>query len=412
MSINFLDKVKFEINKKDPYQYFYQYWHYDIKLDGKKLEKALLKIYKLYHKLNTKLIFHEDKYTYKKHDFTTIYHEIENSDNDHETYLHLFLSKQVNNYISNSDEAPIILIHIISNSTSTLLFLHNHIYYDGHSATKLTEQFWSLTEKKEVIKMPENISDNEILDHLNVSNILTKLTFPFYLSKHILRSQRFTSKNKKVYKLYTKSSSKINYHSFFIEKRHLSNDNNIYSTNTKLVALIADQLIQMKGAQTNQQCIISIPQNIRDSKLDILGNAVNGISIHLSQQMSIEQKKEEIHKTVERYKTRSYIKAAYLLSTLLTKNKKNKKLLSPFKNLSKNHHCYISNHGKSEILLQNPNLKANGSFNYPLQEHYGLIFTITYNVKQVCLGIASSEQFFSKQDLLHFEKGFKQKLKS
>ncbi|QZT37507.1 hypothetical protein K5X82_01115 [Halosquirtibacter xylanolyticus] len=410
MKINFLDKIKFEINKRDSYQYFYQYWHYKNNLDGSKLQEALKQIYSHYPKLNKKLKIIDDDYMYNDHKFSSFYHELKPSKESMDESIQHFLSMQVNEYISSSNEAPLILVHITTKSQSTLLFLHNHIYYDGHSALALTEQLWNIIDEKQVESPPYDVSDAEILDSLSHKTILKKVNFPFCLAKHLIRSMKFSKKEKSIEKIYTKASTKVNYHSFYIRREKLGAESQDYSNNTKLVALISEQLIEMKGHLTAHQCIISIPQNIRNKKLDLFGNAVNSISIEVDKHMNLSKKMETIHQTIHKYKSPNYIKASYLLSTILTKNKKDKELLSPFVKLSKKHHCYISNHGKSDKLLQNPDLIRNGAFNYPLQEYYGLIFTLSYTKEHFCIGIASSDQIFIRKELHDFEIGIKNKV--
>lgn len=406
MRVHFLDKIKYELNKRNPYQYFYQFWKYNTLFEHKDLERSIQKVYQAHKRLQHYMVEENGQYHYKSTHFETIYFNYTTHNKDLEKEVDHFMTNYSNDYIIKSKEAPFILVNINNSNNSLLLFLHNHIYYDGFTGHQMVKHFWDCYENKAIDSVEDEwLDDQQMLEKLKTQNKNFNSLYYFQaLAKHAFRSSKITGNKNVIKKIYQQDQpSKVLFKHLYIQKDQFEKYHNKYSSNTIICAILSDLFLSKKGHQTDNHIAISIPWNIRERENTNLGNCVSSISVKLHKKQSTEDKCEIIHQAVDTFKELHYSRASYHLSCVITKNKVKEELLKPFIKISQKHHCYISNHGRLTSVEQHPNLVSSGGFNYPLQEQYGLVFTITPNKDEYCIGIASSDQIFTQEELENFK---------
>lgn len=405
LPVNILDKVKYELNKRNSPQYFFTFSTYEGEIEENKLKEAFQKLYDNNEKLNSKLHFDGKNYHYNLLKFEQTFHCLEA---DETITPAEFVEKQAKTYITMSKEAPVLLILLKGKTSYSLLFLHNHIYYDGTTAYLLQHHLISYYNGEEPFPNLLPLSDLKAIESRKKQiHSFSKAKYGLALLRHLCSSLRYSSSLNKVVKIYQRENkSKVFFHYFTIPHPK-GKSNNLKSTNTIVCSFIAKTFLALKGKQTAQEISIAIPSNFRDEALmNRLGNLVYSISVKLKNEMSLIGMQEKIQKKTALMKRYREIAAYQLLHTLASA-KVGHQLITVFSKISKKHHCYITNLGdyskRFTSAIGQSKLLTSGGFNFPIQEDYGLVFTVVPHGDKIGVGIASSSLVFSKEELQTFE---------
>lgn len=402
--VNILDKVKYELNAKNPHQYFYTFLTFSGTIDIPKMQLSFHKLYQLNEKLNYKLTFDGDKYEYKPSTYPNCFYQIDYLENE-EFNPHLLIEKRASDYIECSHQAPVILLVVKKSASFCLVFLHNHIFYDGTTAYNVQNQLMSLYNDV-VISLPHRVcSDDEaIIERIKSIPNFNQVKYCTQIIKHVWSSLKYTSSFNRIIKIYkNKPVNDVRFYHITIPNPKNSAKKG-YSTNTMICAHIANAFLQVKGDQTGHTVSMAIPSNFRSEiQSAIWGNLVNSISVKVTKKISLNRSYEVIQRKTGLFKNYYREIAAYKLLNILAKKKKGESLIKTFRQISKKHHFYVTNLGdfsqRYNISLTNCEIIDLGGFNFPIQEDYGLIFTVVPFGDVVKIGIATSSDILSDGDV-------------
>lgn len=402
--VNVLDKVKYELNTKNPHQYFYTFLTYTGTIDTERLQSSFERLYSLNEKLNKKLYFDGCDYEYKQYAYKDSFYQI-NCINNEDYTPELLIESRAKEYIERSEEAPIILILLKKPESYSLVFCHNHIFYDGTTAYAITNQLVSLYNGRNLESPLRTCSDGDaIKERIKLIPNFKYIQYYKAIVKHIWSSLKYTSSFNEIKKIYkNKPINDVHFYSLTIPNPR--NSSNIkYSTNTIICAHIADAFLKVKGKLTDQTVSLAIPSNFRnENQFNICGNLVNSISVKLTGSMSLSKSCEVIQNKTGLFKNNYREIAAYRLLNVLAGNKKGESLIATFRKISKKHHFYVTNLGdisqRCNISFADCELVDVGGFNFPIQEDYGLIFTVVPFNNVVKIGIATSSDILSEKDV-------------
>lgn len=402
--INLLDKVKYELNQRDRFQYFFTYYIIDGRPDSNRLEEAVHEVYNANHKLNQRLIWSGGRYKYWAYDFKLVFHVMEASDEEVDNPA-VWLENRATNCIQSSEEAPLIVQLIRSENRALLILLHNHIYYDGSSAYALFNQligFYNGDRPEKLI----TIYDRKVLkDKIPKGDSFSVVRKCFFVANHLMKSIYYLSSLNAVRKIYKHNSfDKVCYRSLTLP---LQSKSDVYSSNSAICAAIAKAFLAIKGELTDQAVSIAIPANFRNAnQQSLLGNLVYSISVKL-ENADINAMAQVVNRKTALFKNRYREWAAYQLFYKLTDRKSKKDLIKTFAKISNKHHFYVTNLGdfrkKYSCFFKECGLRSAGGFNFPIQENYGLIFTIVPHGEAFSLGLAFAERLFTDKEFERFK---------
>lgn len=402
--INLLDKVKYELNQRDQFQYFFTYYIVDGQLDSNRLEEAVHEVYKANYKLNQRLIWSAGRYKYVPYDFKLVFHVMEASDEEVDNPA-TWLENQATSCIRSSDEAPLIVQLIRSENRTLLILLHHHIYYDGSSAYALFNQLIGFYngERPELLT---TLDDRDVLKNkIPKRDSFSAVRKCFFVASHLMKSIYYLSSLNAVRKIYKHNSfDKVCYRSLTLP---LQSKSDVYSSNSAICAAIAKAFLAIKGDLTDQAVSIAIPANFRNAnQQSLFGNLVYSISVKLENE-DVNTMAQVVNRKTALFKNPYREWAAYQLFYKLTDRKSKNELINTFAKISNKHHFYVTNLGdfqkKYTSFFKACRLRSAGGFNFPIQENYGLIFTIVPYGEAFSLGLSFDERLFTDKEIERFE---------
>lgn len=406
--VNLLDKVKYGLNQRNKGQYFFTYYSFNGFFDIGRFEQALFQVYQSNPKLRHKLILSDGKYKYSPCDeFKHVFNIVE-SDPFGFKNPNAVIEEYAMKYISQSKEAPLIALLMNADNQTLLVLLHNHIYYDGSSAYALFNQLicYYNGNQSEVLN---TISDRDALN-LKLLNIDTFLNIQKVTSivSHLCRSVLYLSSINTVKKVFKKDShKKVCYRSIILP---LNPSSEFFTSNSAICAAIAKAFLAVKGEHTNQSVSISIPANFRNNDQQaVFGNLVYSFSVKLKNSEVKSMAEVMNHKSVLfRNSFRQW--AAYKLFYKLTHQKSMEEIIKMFSKISNKHHFYVTNLGdfskKYFCFFNGCSLQSACGFNFPVQENYGLIFTIVSYGNFFSVGISYADNYFDDHEIEMFKYEF------
>ncbi|MDC5721979.1 hypothetical protein OPW41_11580 [Vibrio europaeus] len=164
--VNFLDKVKFEINKRNHPQYFMQFWQWEGQLDSLRLQQALDKVYQQLPKLCHRLMDEEASYRYVPCQYDNTFVIRQARESAIET-LKAVLGAELDLIVGQSGNAPVIMLKIDTpDGAGTLLcLLFNHVFCDAPSGYLIKELLVSNYNgmQSDLPSVIKSISDEEFI---------------------------------------------------------------------------------------------------------------------------------------------------------------------------------------------------------------------------------------------------------
>lgn len=409
--INYLDKVKYELNKVNSPQYFFIFWQLKANINHELIYKAFNKSLKMVDKLNY-VLEENGELIYKPKNYKNNC-ILEETEKPLQEELIEFLENRSFDVIEKSESAPIILVHLRNRnrSSSILLLMVNHIFADAGSAYSFYELLVRIynayiSENKVNVKKLISVSDNEIINiftkNCNLYEIkefnyqleeIKKFRLNYKSDENIIKKIYFEqNKNKKIYFLYK-----------IVEYKNIKNKNN--RVNSVISAGIIKAFLQQKSGQINQTVSVAMPANIRGKKKNLFGNFVNSISIKVANPKNIQEIISVVENSIDEFKRPYRPIASYALTAMLSSEMSSSELHDLFRVSSLKHHFYISNYGKynynndPDLQIIDSTVLSAGGFNFPLQAHFGLVFTLVPFNDAMGIGVAFSPLVAEKEEM-------------
>ncbi|WP_019615411.1 hypothetical protein [Psychromonas ossibalaenae] len=423
--VNFLDKLKFETAKFNNPQYFFQFWQFSGEIDDVLLQSALKLSYASIPKLNTKLTFTQGDYHYIEQSFANNFVTF-NTSGELSCELQKILEKDLFSIVHSSCAAPFILLKIQDTTQERFLIclMINHIYCDAGSAYLFMEcltGFYNALCSEQgkpspTVEKPVDDADF-VADGLSRLTGAEKIMFADACVEQAESGAHFFSQANEVKKIYSESAgNEVLYDYFHLPLSALNKPQNC-SLNSVVSALITGTFLELKGDKTGQAASISVSANVRAKGCRLFGNYVTAIPIQLrsSHQDSLLTQFQQQMSSFKKNPTA--LLASYHRLAALFKQIKAQDIMAGFRAMSLKYHFYISNYGaynplhNDELSFSNCRLETAGGFNFPLQAHYGLIFTLVPFNKSIGISIACSPSVFSKKEMQQFKSLMLEKLK-
>ncbi|SGY98971.1 hypothetical protein [Moritella viscosa] len=406
--VNFLDKVKFEIAKYNNPQYFVQFWQLDGRLDNKRLKSALEKVYKSIPKLQTKLVYQDNKYIYQSFEYKDNF-ILEETEQCPVAALQSTLNNNFQNLVSEANFAPFIVIKFDERGSdkSVLGLLINHVFCDAPSGYLFKNQLITAYNNIDV-----DLSDTEwcLSDEQFIQQSVSDHTaFHEALEQHRSLSKSFLSEANQVDLFYHENTDNtVTFDFFDIDTTTIKKPDGM-SLNTLISSAIAKAVMQLKTDTLQGRISMSITANARKNKDKLFGNFVSAIPVKL-EEGRMEHITSAFQQQIDTFKINP-LKPLLSYAGFSTSfaNATPNQLMDTFRLLSSKSNLYISNFGhfnrnQDEHLefYGSTTIKA-GGFNFPLQGHYGLIVTLVPSGDNIGVGVAVSPSVFNEVDLNRFK---------
>ena len=415
--VNFLDKVKFEINKRNHPQYFIQFWQWEGQLDSLRLQQALDKVYQQLPKLCHRLMDEEASYRYVpcQYDNTFVIRQARKSAIE---TLKAVLGAELDLIVGQSANAPVIMLKIDTpDGAGTLLcLLFNHVFCDGPSGYLIKELLVSNYNgmQSDLPSVIKSISDEEFIgQQINDRELFNK-----QLEDYQSQSRAYLSDANSVHLFYREGDSNtVNFDYFEIDTDHIVRTPGI-SLNSLVSTAIAKSILALKASTLKGSISVSVTANVRQEESKLLGNYVSAIPVKLDDSdmrlmsQAFQQQIDRVTMAPQRMLL-SYANFARGFAQASPQQ-----LMEGFRLISTKSNCYISNFGhynrndNEALTFSGTQLVKAGGFNFPLQGHYGLILTLVPYGDRVGLGIAASDLVLNANDLEQFKALVRQQLSS
>lgn len=407
--VNFLDKLKLELSQVNSPQYFFQFWEFSGSVNEQALETSLQQSYADIPKLSEALIYSDGGYQYHPHDYMHTFICRRAAGHLMET-LQNILENELQSIVKKSEYAPFILVKIEDEEAGRFIILQmvNHVFCDATSAYLFFE---SLIHHYQVCTRLACKAFQPILSPVDDKDFVSLVSGQ---QQHLLdeakalqeqSSKSFFSAANVVHKIYKESTQNDVFFDYFsLPLRRLKPVDNT-SVNSQVSALIAKAFLSLKGKDTQQQASISIAANVRPKGNRMFGNFVSAIPIQLNNgvwedlAMDFQQQISDFKRNPQRLNA-SYSSLVTSFDSLVQND-----ILEVMRHVSLKYHFYISNYGlyrpcgKALDLFPGCSLVQAGGFNFPLQAHYGLIFTLVPFNDCVGISVACSPTVFSKKEI-------------
>lgn len=413
--VNFLDKVKFELDKYNSPQYFIQFWQLKGKLENQRLQQAFNDLYQQLPKLSQRLMYENGNYHYRPDSYQNTFITKETNDCTIDT-LKIMLQQNLETIVHQANNAPVIAIKIEqpSDGSTLLCLLFNHVFCDAPSGYLIKELLVANYNgtKSDIPETVTSLSDEEFI----TQKAPDSATFNTSLEEYRSLSASYLSEANQVNLFYQENASNtVNFEFCLLNTKRLIRDKGT-SLNSLISSAIAKAVLELKADILKGSISLSITTNIRDNSDTLFGNYVSAIPVKLEQaDMRTMTTTFQQHITgftsVPQRALLSYASLAYGFSEATPQQ-----IIDGFRLISSKSNAYISNFGPynrnqdQQLTFNDTKLIVAGGFNFPLQGNYGLIFTLVPCGNKLGLGIAASPSIFSSDDLEKFKSLVQQNL--